>query len=172
MFHVKPTSAIRITKGLIAIALLSILTTSCVGARATVQIPDYLIVQNGKEKVGGANLCAYIFENNVTKLQIEQFVAAKFNSSNYFEREIWITINKDKYKLIIYDNNEFEKFFNSQNYSPINVEAKNDNYNNQRIFVAISMINAYNDDCLAENSLFQNIAIKFLTDLKNEYVSQ
>lgn len=172
MFHVKRIIKNRMVKGIALTLFLVLIASSCIGARATVQIPDYILVSNGKENIGGKNLTAYIFENNVKKTQIEYFVAYKFNSANYFEREIWITINKDKYKLIIYDNSDFEKYFSSQNYSPINEETKSDDYSSQRKFIAISMINAFNEDCLADNSLFQNIAVKFLTDLKNEYVNQ
>ena len=172
MFHVKRIELKQMFKGMALAIFFSIIASSCIGAKATIQIPDYVLVPNGMENIGGAQLTAYIFENNVKKSQIEYFVAYKFKSANYFEREIWITINKDKYKLIIYDNSDFEKYFNSQNYSPINEETKSDNYSNQRKFIAISMINAYNEDCLADNSLFQNVALKFLTDLKNEYLNQ
>lgn len=146
---------------------------SCIGARATVQIPDYIVVPNGKEVLGGTNLNAFIFENNVkANYQIEQFLAMKFKSPSYFEREIWVTINQDKYKLIVYDNADFDKYFDSANYSQINEEAKNDRYYSERKFIAISMINAYNYDCLAEDSILRNIAVNYLRDLKNEYISQ
>ena len=173
MFHVKRMMKSLMVKGITAMLFLFFVATACLGARATVQIPDYILVPNGKENIGGNLLTAYIFENDVkNELQIEQFIARKFNSNNYFEREVWITINKYKYKLIVYDNSDFEKYFNSQNYSPMNVEAKNDSYYSQRKFIAISMINYYNEDCLTDQSLFQNVAVKFLTDLKNEYVNQ
>ncbi len=172
MFHVKPTSKTRIFKGIAALLFLFFVLQSCVGARATVQIPDYIIVPDGKENLGGKTLNAFIFENNVkANLQFEQFLAVKYKSANYFEREIWVTINGDKYKLIVYDNSDFEKYFNSQNYSPINEEARNERYS-QRKFIAVSMISSRNEDCLAEGSLLQNISINYLRDLKNEYINQ
>jgi len=146
--------------------------TGCVGARQTIQIPDYILVPNGKEDVAGKSLTAFIFENNIKHSQIEEYLAAKINSGNYFEKEVWVTIDKDRYKLIIYDSTDFEKYFGSANYSPINEEAKNDNYYSQRKFIAISMINAYNEDCLKDNSLFQNVAVKYLKNLKDEYVNR
>lgn len=173
MFHVKRIIQTRVFKGMAAVLLLFFIMQSCIGARATVQIPDYLIVENGKENLGGKNLHAFIFENNVkAPLQIEQFLAQKFKSANYFEREIWVTMNQDKYKLIIYDNADFDKYFIEANYSQITEEAKNEKYYSQRKFIAISMINAYNQDCLADDSLLQNIAINYLRDLKNEYLNQ
>lgn len=172
MFHVKPMRQTHIFQGLVALLILFFVLQSCVGVQATVQIPDYIIVANGKENLGGKNLNAFIFENNVkANLQFEQYLAAKYKSANYFEREIWVTISGDKYKLIVYDNSDFEKYFNSQNYSPINEEAKNDRYS-QRKFIAVSMISSRNEDCLAEGSLLQNISINYLRDLKNEYINQ
>ena len=81
-------------------------------------------------------------------------------------------MNQDKYKLIVYDNADFDKYFIEANYSQINEEAKNDLYYSQRKFIAISMINAYNEDCLADDSLLQNVAINYLRNLKNEYINQ
>lgn len=145
---------------------------SCVGARTTVQIPDYLLVPNGKEDVEGKPLTGFVFENNVrAAMPIEQFVAAKYKSSNYFEREIWITINQDRYQLIIYDAADFEKYFDSANFSPIAEQPKDDK-NSTRKFIAISMINDRNEDCLSDRSLLQNLAVKYLRDLKNEYINQ
>lgn len=173
MFHVKRLIENRILKGTTALLFLFFVLQSCVGARATIQIPDYIVVPDGRENIGGKNLHAFIFENNVkAPYQIEYFLAKKYNSANYFERELWVTIHKDKYKLIVYDSSDFEKYFNSANYSPMTEEPKSDQYSNTRKFIAISMINAYNEDCLEEHSLLRNIAVKYLEDLKNEYINQ
>ena len=172
MFHVKRNIRNRIIKGTTALLFLFFVLQSCIGARATTQIPDYLLVPDGKEAVGGKPLTGFIFENNVkANLQFEQFLAAKYKTANYFERELWITINKDKYKIIVYDAADFEKYFNSANFSPINEEAK-DEKNSTRKFIAISMINEYNEDCLSDRSLLQNMSVKYLENLKNEYINQ
>ena len=172
MFHVKLINGSRVLKGVAILSLLLMILQSCIGARATTQIPDYLLVPNGMEKVGGVPLTGFIFENNVkATLPIEQFIAKKYNSANYFEREIWITIDKNKYKLIVYDASDFEKYFNSANFSPMTEEAKDDR-NSTRKFLAISMITDYNEDCLAENALLQNRCVNYLRDLKNEYINQ
>lgn len=173
MFHVKRNAASRTLKGFTVILLILIVTVSCGVARQTMQIPDFTIMGGGRADLTGKPLNAYIFENNVrAQMQIEQFVAMKLRSSNVFEREVWITINGDKYKMLIYDNADFEKYFNSSNFSPINEEAKDDRNYSGRKFIGISMISSYNEDCLAENSLLENIAIQYLTALKNEYIAQ
>jgi hydroxymethylpyrimidine pyrophosphatase-like HAD family hydrolase len=158
-----------INKGIIGVFLLLTLLIGCISTRPTIQIPDYIIVPNGKEVVGKKNLTAFIFENNLKKPMIEKFLSEKFKTSNYLEKEFWITIDKNKYKIIIYDSAEFEKYFNSANYSAINQEPESEKTGDQRKFIAISMINSYNEDCLADSSLFQNVAIKYLKNLKDEY---
>ena len=170
MFHVKRILQSRAIKGIIMLFLMSVVS-GCIGARQTIQIPDYILVDNGMEVLGGKTLRAFIFENNVKGVQIEQFLANKFKTSNYFEKEIWVTIENEKFKIIVYDNAEFEKYFNSANYAVINEEAKNENYS-QRKFIALSVINSYNEDCLTDQSLFQNITIRYLKNLKDAYYNQ
>jgi hypothetical protein len=74
--------------------------------------------------------------------------------------------------MIVYDNADFEKYFNSSNYAVINLEPQNDQSDQQRKFIAISIINANNEDCLADGSLFQNLTVNYLKKLKDEYYNQ
>ena len=164
MFHVKPFNRTIVFAGIAAVLLL----TSC-GVRQRIQIPDYILVPNGKENSGGKVLTAFVFENNLKNLPFEQYLSIRFKTDNYLQNEIWISIATDKYKLIIYDNDEFEKYIGSGNYAVVNEEPTNAKQGNERKFIAISMINANNEDCLADGSLFQNIAVKFLKEMKDEY---
>jgi len=172
MFHVERNTGSMTYKRFIIIIFSFFLFCSCAISRSPIQIPDYKLEPNGKEILDNKGLTAFIFENNLTKIPIEQYLSAKLNTDNYSQKEYWVTIEKDKYKLIIYDYNEFEKYFNSANYAVINFEPENATKGDQRKFIAISMINAYNVDCLAENSLFQNIAVNYLRNLKTEYYNQ
>lgn len=172
MFHVERTLAKPIFKGIIVSLFLFIFLNSCIGARQTVQITDYVLVPNGKEIVGNKNLTALIFENNLKKLPIEQFLSAKFKTNNYQQNEFWITIDKEKYKIIIYDKPDYEKYFINSNFAVINLEPDNAKSNDQRKFIAISMINSSNEDCLNDNSLYQNIAVNYLQHLKEEFYNQ
>jgi hypothetical protein len=142
------------------------------GTRRTIQISDYILVPNGKEIIGPKNLTAFIFENNTKNFPIERYLSEKFKADNYYSSEFWVTIDRNKYKLIIYDNSDFEKYFNSSNYSVVHLEPENSISGDQRKFIAISMINSFNEDCLADNSLFQNIAVNYLKKLKDEYYNQ
>lgn len=172
MFHVERTLVSLKNKGIVVILFLFLIFSSCIAARQTIQIPDYILVPNGKEVIGNQNLTAFIFENNLKKMPIEQYLSAKFKTDNYLEKEFWITIDRDKYKIIIYDYAEFEKYFESANYSVKNEEPENAKSEEKRKFIAISMINSRNEDCLSDKSLFQNIAVKYLKNLKDEYYNQ
>ncbi len=173
MFHVKRHTAAIANKGKFIVFLFCFLLINCIGARQTIQISDYILVPNGKEILGSTTgLTAFIFENNTKNLPIEKFLSMKFKSENYFNTEYWIVIDKSKFKMIVYDNAEFEKYFNSSNYSVINLEPQNDQIDQQRKFIAISMINANNEDCLRDDSLFQNMTVNYLKKLKDEYYNQ
>ena len=172
MFHVERTLSRSVNKGRYLLFLLFFLVISCGTIKPNVQIRDYILVPNGKEIIGNKTLTAFIFENNKRQFPIEQYLSAKFNTDNLAQNEFWITIEKQKYKLIVYDYTEFEKYFNSSNYAVINLEPENVKIEDHRDFIAISMINSYNEDCLAEGSLYQTIAIKYLKKLKDEYYNQ
>ena len=173
MFHVKRHIKNVVNKGFLVLLLLFLLLSSCASRKPTIQIPDYILVPNGKEILGNSiGLTAFIFENNTKNVSIEKFLSMKFKSENYFSTEYWVVIEKTKYKMIVYDHADFEKYFNSSNYSVINLEPQNDQSDQQRKFIAISIINANNEDCLADGSLFQNLTVNYLKKLKDEYYNQ
>ena len=145
------------------------MVTSCNVSRQTIQIPDYILVPNGKEVLGNNGLNAFVFENNTKNLTIEKFLSMKFKGENYYATEFWITIDNNKYKLLLYNNDEFEKYFNSANYAVINLQPENSQNGEQRKFIAFSVINTNNEDCLSDSSLFQNIVVSYLKKLKDEY---
>lgn len=170
MFHVERMTQNRIIKGIVSILLIIFILQSCVGAKAGYQIEDYYIAENGKEILGTKPLNAFIFENNVTNLPFEQFLAVKYKLNNYLSREFWITIDGNKYKMIIYENSEFDKFFGISNFAVKNQENIANIVGGQPKFIAISMINEFNEDCLSDKSIFQNRITTYLKNLKDEYI--
>ena len=167
MFHVE-----RIIKTSVCTAVLLVcinLFLSCGGARSTVQITDYLLVNNGIELQKNTPLTAFVFENNQKNPPIEKFLSLKFKNSNYFDKEFWVSIQGNKCKLIVYDAAEFEKYIGSSNYAQINQEPENAKYGNQPKFIAFSVVSATNEDCLSDQSLFQQVALTYVQNLKNEY---
>ena len=172
MFHVERILKSIVYKGITTLLLLFLLLFSCGGLQQRVPISDYVIVPNGKEVVGNKNLSAFVFENNLKKLPIEQFVSQKFNTNNCSQTEFWITIDMSKYKIMIYDKADYDKYFMSYNFAVMNFEPENAKSIDQRIFIAISMINSNNEDCLNDHSLYQNIAVNYLQHLKEEFYNQ
>ena len=160
----------RAVKGIFAIILVPFLWQSCVGAKAGYQITDYYIAPNGKEILGTKPLNAFIFENNLTNLPFEQFLAAKYNLNNLLSREFWITIDGSKYKLIIYENSEFDKYFGFSNFAAVDQENIANIVGGQPKFIAISMVNEFNEDCLSDKSMLQNVSTIYLKNLKDEYI--
>lgn len=171
MFHVERISKSIIIKRIFSIFLIIFVLQSCVGARAGFQIDDYYIAPNGKEILGTKPLNAFIFENNVTNLPFEQFLAVKYNLNNLLSREFWITIDGSKYKLMIYDNAEFDKYFGYSNFAAVNQENLANIVGGQARFVAISMVNEFNEDCLTDKSMLQNVSTIYLKKLKDEYIN-
>lgn len=152
------------------ILFLILIAVSCGINRQRIEIPDYLIVPNGKEILGNKSLNAFIFENNLKNIPFQQYVSSKFKLNNLFQKEIWITIEKDKFKLIFYDNDEFEKYMGTSNYTALNQETEANKTGNESKFIAVSVISAKNEDCLKIDSLYQNIVISYLKKLKDDYL--
>jgi hypothetical protein len=170
MFHVE-----RNKKRLINTAFALILwacSMACSGSRNTVQIQDYLLVGNGIELQSHVPLTAFVFENNQKNPPIEKFLSLKFKLSNYFDKQFWVTLNNAKFKLVVYDAAEFEKFIGSANYAQINQEPENAKYGNQPKFIAFSMVSSTNEDCLSDQSLYQHLALTYLKNLKDDYCNQ
>ena len=170
MFHVERITQNRIIKGITSILLIIFILQSCIGAKAGYQIEDYYIAENGKEILGTKPLNAFIFENNVTNLPFEQFLAIKYKLDNYLTREFWINIDGARYKMIVYENSEFDKYFGISNFAAKNQENIANIVGGQPKFIAISMISEFNEDCLSNKSILQNMATTYLKNLKDEYI--
>lgn len=169
MFHVERSAQNRIIQGIVSILLIIFVLQSCIGTKPAF-IDDYYVSENGKEILGTKSLNAFIFENNLKNLPFEQFLAIKYKLNNYLTREFWITIDGSRYKLIVYENSEFDKYFGFSNFAVQNQENIANIVGGQPKFIAISMINEFNEDCLSNKSMLQNMATAYLKNLKDEYI--
>ncbi|MEN9322771.1 MAG: hypothetical protein RIT03_1815 [Bacteroidota bacterium] len=167
MFHVERNIK-RVINTAFALVLWGCIV-ACSGSRNTVQIQDYLLVGNGIELQSHVPLTAFVFENNQKNPPIEKYLSLKFKQSNYFEKQFWVTLNNAKFKLVVYDAAEFEKYIGSGNYAQINQEPENAKYGNQPKFIAFSMVSSTNEDCLSDQSLYQHLALTYLKNLKDDY---
>ena len=171
MFHVERTLLKLMYKGKLFMFLFFLIVSSCGIARQKYVIDDYTIVPNAKEILGNKGLSAFVFENNKKLLPFQQFLTNKFKLDSYQEKEFWVTIDGDKYKIILYDNDELEKYINTSDFTVANQNPEVVNVGSTADFIALSMISSRNEDFLSEGSVYENIAVKYLKQLKDEYLS-
>jgi hypothetical protein len=169
MFHVK-----RFQKILISIAFAMIFAcaffASCIAPRHTVEINEYILIPNGKQVLGhDKGLTAYIFENNQRKIPFNQYVGDKYRSGSYSDIEYSVTLQGTRFKVYIYENAEVEKYFDIGQFMVSNVEADTNIMGSKARFIAVSVIDDYNNDALSEQSLYRNIVINYLRNLVKEY---
>ncbi|MEL1246063.1 hypothetical protein AAEO56_17450 [Flavobacterium sp. DGU11] len=165
----KPIIKTLFCKGLFVLLIL-MLSTSCITPRHTVEINSYVLMENGKEILGKEKgLIAFIFENNQRKMPFAQFVAYKYNLGTYTDVSYWVTVDGYRLKVFLYENAELEKYFDISQFMVSNVETEANIVGSKAKFLAMSVISESNEDCLADNSLYKNITIKYLEALKDEY---
>lgn len=169
MFHVERYIKTLAVKGFL-LFFISIVCIGCGINQPTVQINDYILMENGKEILDKERgLTAFIFENDQRKMPFVYYLADKYNICSYNDVSYWVTIEGQRFKVYLYDNAELEKYFVTSQFMVTNVETEATKVSNVK-FIALSMISDSNEDVLSDKSLFQGIAIKYLKDLKNEFL--
>lgn len=171
MFHVERTLLKLMYKEKLSIFLMLFVLLGCGITKQKFIIEDYTIVPNAKEILGNKGLNAFVFENNKKILPFQHFLTNKFKLDSYQQKEFWVTIDREKYKIILYDNDELEKYINTSDFTIANQNPDVVNIGSPVDFIALSMINSRNEDCLSEESLYENIAVKYLKQLKDEFLS-
>ena len=168
MFHVEPILKIFYYKKFLVI-MIAVLATACIKPQHTVEIQDYTLLANGKPILGNEGLTAFIFENNPRKIPFQQFLADKYAVGSYNDVNYEVTVDNHRLKVFLYENAEVEKYFNTSqfmntmNETDVNIKGSNAK------FIALSVVNESNEDCLADGSLYQQVAIAYLKSLKDEY---
>ncbi|AWH84411.1 hypothetical protein HYN59_04450 [Flavobacterium album] len=146
------------------------LAMSCITPRHTVEINSFVLMYNGKEILGkDKGLTAFIFENNQRKMPFAQFLANKYSIGSYTDVSYWVTVDGHRLKVFLYENAELEKYFDISQFMVSNVETDANIVGSTAKFLAMSVINENNEDCLADDSLYKNITIQYLEALKDEY---
>jgi len=169
MFHVERLFKTLYSKGFL-VFIMGMLLVSCITPRHTVEIQDYILLENGKEVLGkDKGLTAFIFENNPRKIAFSQFAANKYGVGSYTDVNYEVTIGGDKFRVFVYENAELEKYFDVSQFMVTKAETDSNINGSTARFIALSMINSQNEDCLTEHSLYKNIAITYLKNLKDEF---
>lgn len=171
VFHVERLYKALVNKGFFLLLLVSLLT-GCAAPRPTVAIDDYTLLRGGKKVLGREDgLTAFFFENNKRKIPFAQFLANKYKLDNFVDVEYWVTVEGHRMKVMLYDNADVEKYFDTSAFMVTSVEPESTIVGSRNDFLAVSVISSYNEDCLADGSLYQNITINYLKQLKQEYNS-
>jgi hypothetical protein len=170
MFHVKQAKTKTLfIKGFLVFLILCTFA-SCVTPRHTVEIQDYVLVENGKQIFGKKEgLTAFVFENNPRKIIFAQFVADKYKLGQFEEVSYFVDVEGYRFKVFVYTSDELQKYFDMGQFMVTKQENEQNVIGSTEKFIGISMVNDTNEDCLKENSLFYNIALKYLKNLKEEY---
>ncbi|RYJ43952.1 hypothetical protein [Flavobacterium beibuense] len=169
MFHVERYNKTLFYKGFF-LFLLSTVILSCSAPRYAVDVSDYVLLEDGKHVMGTEKgLTAFLFQNQPTKITFNQFLVEKYDLGKFTEIEYWTTVEGTKFKMMLYTQDELNKYFDTTDFIASNRVPENAVVGSQVKFLAISVINEFNEDCLADDSLFKNTVIKYLKDLKDQY---
>jgi len=170
MFHVEPILKTLFLKGFLVFIIVAALATSCIKPQGTIEIQDYTLLANGKPILGNKQgLTAFMFENNLRKIAFQQFLADKYGVGTYNDVTYEVTVEDHRFKVFLYENAEIEKYFTVSQFMVTMAETEENIKGSNQKFIALSIVNNANEDCLADGSLYQQIAVKYLKSLKDEY---
>lgn len=168
MFHVKRFAKTLVRRGFF-VFLAVMLFTACIAPKHTIEINDYILMENGKEVLGREKgLTAFIFENNQRKMPFRQFIVEKYSLGYAQDIQFNVDIDGVRYTVFLYTNDELEKYFDATQFMSKNFENEANRITTVN-FLALSVISESNEDCLAENSLHRSVVIGYLKRLKDEY---
>jgi hypothetical protein len=142
---------------------------SCGINKQRISINGYFIHPDGMIN-NGTPLHAYIFENDLSNVPFQNFLATHYKTKNLFNKTITVSTNGFTVTLIFYDFDEFEKYFGSQNFESANQETAPHKMGNANKFIAISAVNTNSEDCLNKNSLINKVATDYISNLKKQYL--
>lgn len=159
-----------VVTGFLASFIFLFSVSSCGIHKTKYIIDDYVLVNNAKNILGNKGLTAYVFENNKKILPFQEFAVNHFKLSTYNQKEIPFTYNNNNFILHIYDVDEINKYINTSDFALKNQIPNASKVNNLSDFIVLSVVNDKNEDCLQDQSLYQNMILKYLKNLKEEYL--
>jgi hypothetical protein len=170
VFHVERFLKTFAIRRLLLLAIVSILAVSCITQRRTVNIGEYVLLPNGLQTLGhDEGLTAFVFENNPQKPVFAQFVADKYGVGSYEEVSYKVDIDNRRFTVFVYDTALLNKYFDMSQFMVSTIETEPNIVGSAAPFIGLSIVDEHNQDCLTDASLYKNIAITYLTNLKNEY---
>lgn len=169
MFHVERMIQHRIIKGIFSVLLIIFVFNSCFSVKKNPEIPDYHILNSEVSKdINKPKLAIFMFENKRSKNSFQNFLGLKLNMRNE-NRNFPVNIQNQKFLISVLDQIETEKIITFEDFifrKPDKVIMKN---GDQKMYVAISVTDKIGNDCLKNNSIYQNLVLNYLKELKLEY---
>lgn len=170
MFHVEPNKIKTLFSKGFLVFIVSMLCVACFTQRHAIEIDNYILLDNGKKILGKQDgLTAFVFENNPRKIVFAQFVADKYGIGNYVEVNYLVNVDGYNFRVYVYDTDELQKYFDMGQFMVTKQENDQNVVGSKEHFIGVSVVNDANEDCLAENSLYRQIALDYLVKLKDEY---
>jgi hypothetical protein len=169
MFHVERLQSKIFLARMFLILLFAQVCGSCGINKQRIEIQDYIVLQNGMPVEKSKPLNAFVFENNLNNLPIQDFLAKNYKTKSLLNTKINIMIDQSSLTLLIYDFDDFERYFGSSNFVAGNRENNANKSGNINKFIAFSVISDNNDDCLNQQNLMYQKTITYLKNLKSKY---
>lgn len=168
MFHVERYIKTLFVKGFFVFLIIT-LFSGCITPRHTVEVGDYLLLPDGKEILGKEKgLTCFFFENNQGKMPFKEFLVIKYGIGYTEDIYYNVDIEVKRFKVFLYTNDELMKYYDLSQFMVSNFETEPNRYSSAN-FLGLSVVDEYNNDCLAEGSLYQDMIVKYLRDLKHEF---
>lgn len=169
MFHVKLITQNRTVKRIGSILLIVFLFSSCVTINPNPKITDYHLINATSSKELEKEVPAvFMFENNRMKQSFQNFLGQKFNVKNE-NRNFEVRIQNESFVISVLDKIETEKVITFQDFIFKNPDRAIIKSGDQQAYVAISVTDKIGNDCLKNNSIYQNLILNYLKELKLEY---
>jgi hypothetical protein len=161
--------------------IFSVLITSCIPLSIAPSIEDYKLVKGKRFKRKLPRYKTFIFEDPKKAGEFYQFADAKFNlQDEVIERMISFTLDDKEFYFSFY---EVQKKTRTINLLPMVIDSKLDSKGIDPIleddylsrsgywYLAISIIDTEEKDCLDENHKDYNKILSYLKDFKEEYLT-
>lgn len=169
MFHVERITLNRFVKGITTIFLIIFFLNSCFTVKKIPEIADYHVLNAEDSKVLKKEVPAvFMFENKKSKRSFQDFLREKWNMK-YENINFIVKIQNEKFVISVLDKMKTKKMITLEDYIFNNSDKEFLKNGEQKKYVAISVIDKTGNDCLKNNSIYQNLVINYLKELKLEY---
>lgn len=171
MFHVERFAKTCSIKGIVSFLLIIFVLNSCIPVKKIPDIPDYHILNSVVEKdVNKDKPAIFMFENNRMQRSFQTFLGYKLNQPNE-HRDFKVKIQGQEFVISVLDKIEMEKWVTLEDFILKRPGKQIVKDGEQKNYVAISVTDKIGTDCLKNNSIFQNLVLNYLKELKLEYAT-